>query len=126
LSETLITALLLAASTAINALLQMWRDLRKDRRDDRDRAWERQDRKEKAEALASTVTSEAARVASGLASTVTDTAARLEELTQRRTGQVLARIAENTAISTEAFKEANAVNSKLLQVHKRIDKFTNE
>jgi transcriptional regulator of heat shock response len=95
----LITTIAGIVTTIIGFVVQLYRERR-------NRAWELEDRTLKAEALQQKT--EQAAVA-------------LQKETQRTRDMLTRKIDENTQISVDAFREANAVNMKLARINAMID-----
>jgi hypothetical protein len=97
--NNVVTALAVGSSAVIGQLLTIWRERQRKKLDERNRKWDAEDRERKTAEIASA----------------------LESANRDRAGVLLGKLAENTKLSVDAFREANQVNLKLSAVHDRID-----
>ncbi len=97
-----------------------WSDWQADKRALREREWAMADRHQVASHLAATVDAKAVQVATELAATVDAKAMAVASLSEHRSQQIQAALAENTALTgmvgdkaDAAYNEANQVNEKI-------------
>ncbi len=93
------------AAAALTGIGIAYKDHRKDKAAEIQRRWDREDREEKARQVANDLQAHARKV---------------EIATNAQTGQLLAAVADNTKVSTDAFTEANGYNQKIAQLHERM------
>lgn len=107
MDSALISLLSVPATGLLAFLGSVYKDYRREKREERQRSWDREDREE-TRAAARELTAHAAQVA---------------KITEVQTGQLLAAVADNTKVSSDAFTEANGYNAKIAQLHSRMDTF---
>ncbi len=93
----------LAASTAVTAVAQIWRERQSTNREIRQRKWDKEDRME-------------ARLESAHVLEVWDAKS------DARQSDVLDKIQENTDLSEKAFEVGNNTNAKILALHAKIER----
>lgn len=102
MDSNVITVAAVAVSGLLTQFVTIYRDRQKRRVEVRNREWDVEDRRNKAQETVAAL-------------------ARVVDDTQAQTNQVLGAIQANTEISVNAFSAANSTNTKILKVHARID-----
>ncbi len=105
MDSVLLSILSPLAAAALTGIGIAYRDYRKDKSVELQRRWDREDREFKAASVAAELQAHARKV---------------EMATNAQTGQLLAAVADNTKVSTDAFTEANGYNQKIAQLHERM------